>query len=74
MLNDRTKSTFLIVNMVMISLIVPQTAFAYIDPGTGSYVLQVLIGVAFGAWFSIKVFGAKIKAFLNRIFSKDPKK
>ena len=74
MFNDRTKNTGVIVKMVMISVIVPQTAFAYIDPGTGSYVLQVLIGVAFGAWFSIKVFGEKIKAFLNKIFSKDSKK
>lgn len=74
MFNNQDKNSGLIVKMVMILLIVPQTAFAYIDPGTGSYVLQVLIGVAFGAWFSIKVFGGKIKAFLSRMFSKDSKK
>lgn len=74
MLNDQRKNSGVIAKTVLISLIVPQTAFAYIDPGTGSYVLQVLIGVAFGAWFSIKVFGARVKAFLNKIFSKDSKK
>jgi hypothetical protein len=73
MFSDRGKDIGVIFKMTMVLLVVPQTAFAYIDPGTGSYVLQVLIGVAFGAWFSIKVFGAKIKAFLHKIFSKDSK-
>jgi len=59
---------------ILISLVIPHSAQAYIDPGTGSYVLQVLIGVAFGAWFSLKVFGGKIKAFLRNMFSKDDKK
>jgi hypothetical protein len=63
-----------IANIFWVTLMIPQTAAAYIDPGTGSYVLQVLIGVAFGAWFSIKVFGKRVKAFLTKLFSKDSEK
>jgi membrane glycosyltransferase len=44
-------------------------AAAYIDPGTGSYVLQVAIAVLFGLAFSIKVFWKKITAFLRRTFA-----
>jgi hypothetical protein len=43
-------------------------AAAYIDPGTGSYVLQIAIAFAVGLAFSIKVFWKKIAAFLRKTF------
>ena len=46
-------------------------AYAYLDPGTGSYLIQVLLGIGLGAAFSVKVFWGKIKAFFNRCFRKD---
>lgn len=42
------------------------TAFGYIDPGTGSYILQVAIAFLVGLAFSIKVFWKRISAFLRR--------
>ena len=44
-------------------------ADAYIDPGTGSYVLQVAIAAAVAVAFSIKVFWKKIVAFFRRTFA-----
>ena len=44
-------------------------ATAYIDPGTGSYVLQVAIAAAVAVAFSIKVFWKKIVAVLRRTFT-----
>lgn len=47
----------------------PPSAHAYIDPGTGSYVLQIVIaGIAAGA-FAIKMFWRRIRALFssNRI-------
>ena len=42
-------------------------AFAYIDPGTGSMILQSLIGVLVGAGIILKVYWTKIKiAILDR--------
>ena len=47
-----------------------QPAFAYIDPGTGSFILS-LIGAFFVAmWLYIKVFWYKIKSFLGLSKSK----
>ena len=43
-------------------------AAAYIDPGTGSYVLQVAIAFLIGLAFSIKVFWKKISAFFRKTF------
>lgn len=42
------------------------SAAAYIDPGTGSYVLQIAIAFLVGLAFSIKVFWKRIVAFLKR--------
>jgi hypothetical protein len=49
----------------------PPFAYAYLDPGTGSYVFQLLIAGAVGLGFLIKVYWNKIKLFLSRPFSKD---
>lgn len=46
-----------------------KTAAGYIDPGTGSYVLQIAIAFLVGLAFSVKVFWKKISAFLRKIFS-----
>jgi len=47
-----------------------QNIHAYIDPGTGSLILQVIIASLFGALFLIKVFWRKVKAFFSNLFSK----
>lgn len=38
---------------------------AYIDPGTGSVIIQALIGVAVGAGVLIKTYWSKIKALFG---------
>jgi len=53
-----------------IALIFPINACAYIDLGTGSYFLQILLGFVFGLIFSIKLFWNKIALFLNSKFKK----
>ena len=50
-----------------------QHALAYIDPGTGSYMIQILIAFLIGALFTIKGFWRKIIAFAGKLFSKKSK-
>ncbi len=38
----------------------PRLAHAYLDPGSGSYAVQVVIGVLFGATYTLKSFGGRI--------------
>ena len=45
--------------------------YAYLDPGTGSYIFQLLIAGIVGLAFVIKVYWNKIKAFMVGLFSKD---
>lgn len=38
---------------------------AYLDPGTGSLILQLLLGGVAGAWVILKLFGQRIKALFG---------
>lgn len=52
-------------------LFFPQNAYAYLDPGTGSYILQMLIAAIVGGLFVIKIYFHKIKAFFKGVFFKE---
>lgn len=54
-------------------LMFPQKAYAYLDPGTGSYILQLILGVLLGAFFAVKIFWKNIKASFSNLFSKRQK-
>lgn len=45
-------------------------AFAYIDPGTGSLILQVAIATIMGALFTIKLYWYKFKYMVLKFFGK----
>ena len=54
--------------------ILTTNAHAYLDPGTGSIILQAIVG-AFAAFFtSIYIFWNKVKNFYKKIFNKNKKK
>ena len=38
----------------------------YLDPGTGSLLIQLAIGALVGGWFVIKNYWIRIKAFFNK--------
>ena len=66
-----TKSMFFILGMLY--LIFPQTIYAYLDPGTGSYVLQIILAAIVGIAFTFKIYWAKVKTFFATLFSKNSK-
>lgn len=41
-------------------------AHAYLDPGTGSVILQAVIAAAVGALFAVKIWWTRIKQFFRR--------
>jgi hypothetical protein len=46
--------------LALMVCIIPATAFAYIDPGTGSFVIQGIIAAIVGAGVAIKMFWHRI--------------
>ena len=65
--------TYIISMSVLILALASQNAYSYIDPGTGSYLFQILIATLIGAFFSIKIFGKKITTFIKDLFTKNDK-
>ena len=39
---------------------VPKDVYAYLDPGSGSYILQILVAAFLGASFTLKLYWKKI--------------
>jgi hypothetical protein len=46
------------------------TILAYLDPGSGSYLIQILIAALLGGGFAIKAFWKQISAFFIKISGK----
>ncbi len=44
---------------------------AYLDPGSGSFILQLLIAALLGAAFLLKTYWGRVKLFFRRLFKKD---
>jgi hypothetical protein len=54
----------------LLLLLMSSRAYSYIDPGTGSYVFQLLIAGLLGAVFASKSLWRNAKAFLTGRFGK----
>ena len=51
---------------VLILFLTTESAFAYLDPGTGSIILQAIIGGLAACAYTIKMYWVKIKSFFYR--------
>ena len=60
--------------MKCLYLIFPQAFYAYIDLGSGSYILQLIVGILFGGLLAVKIFWNSIKTFFGNLFSKRGKR
>jgi cytochrome b len=61
-----SRFTLFVLAVLSFWLIVVPVANAYVDPGTGSYIFQVVIGVFLGAAVAVKVFWRRIWGFITR--------
>ena len=51
----------------VIILIPTAQAYAYLDPGTGSFLLQILVAGLLGILFAVRVFRDRIVIFFRRL-------
>ena len=60
----------LILNIIAIFLVVTN-AYAYLDPGTGSFILQAIIGFLAALSAGFLYYWTKVKNFFLKIFKKN---
>ena len=53
----------------LLFLVIPSRASAYLDPGTGSYLMQIGLAIVLGALFAVKLLWKKIKGFINDLIA-----
>lgn len=61
------KTTF---GLAIVCALSAQPAHAYLDPGNGSFLFQILIGAVLAASYSAKLYAARIKVFLSSLFTR----
>ena len=44
---------------------------AYLDPGSGSFLLQILLAALLGGLFVLRSYWGKLKSFITNLFSKE---
>jgi len=62
--------TMVLVGLVTCVFLFPASAHAYLDPGTGSYIFQLVLAGIVGALFSITLFWRRIKLFFKNLSAK----
>ena len=51
-------------------VIFPNHPYAYLDPGTGSIILQAIIGFLAASVTAISIYWSKFKSLISKIFNK----
>ena len=64
----KNRETVLIAVLLLSAL--STNAHAYLDPGSGSFIFQVMIGALLGALVTIKIYWQRLKSYFSRLFSK----
>lgn len=65
-MSPRTRRVSLAALILYLCLFTAPPGFAYMDPGSGSYLFQLLIAFFLGAGLAMKAFWGRIKAFFRR--------
>lgn len=69
-MNTNLKTSYLALILLALLFLPARNSHAYLDPGSGSYMLQLIIAGIAGFLFSIKMFWRHIKNFFISFFYK----
>ena len=67
------KNNKLLVLSVAYLLSSVSSAQAYLDPGTGSIILQAILGFVAATTATVSIYWSKFKSIVNKIFKKEKK-
>ena len=60
--------------LISFLVLIPKLAYAYIDPASGSMVIQALLAVLAAISVSVGIFWQRIRSFITRLLSRDKSK
>jgi len=60
--------------IILLFIFVPSPIYAYMDPGTWSYIFSIIVALFAGMMFYIRIIVEKIKLFFGKLFNINKKK
>ena len=66
-------NTALLAFFVVTDFVMPDTASAYLDPGSGSFIIQMLIASVAGITFALRAYIARFMYFIKYTILRRPK-
>ena len=51
-------------------LLINSNAYAYLDPGTGSIIIQALLGILAAGVTTVSIYWTKFKSIISKLFNK----
>tara|TARA_B110000438_G_C15785584_1_gene638299 strand:- start:282 stop:491 length:210 start_codon:yes stop_codon:yes gene_type:complete len=60
--------------VILLYLLISKEAFAYLDPGTGSFILQSIIGGLAAAGAFISIYWSKLKDIFKKLLNSSKRK
>ncbi len=60
-----------LVVIIVGAFLLPLNAFAYLDAGSGSIILQALVGGTLAGIFLLKSYWTRLKQFIGKLFGAD---
>ena len=52
--------------ILVLFLLFPKSAYAYLDPGTGSYIIQIIMATFLGGGLLLRTYWDKIKSVIAK--------
>ena len=69
-MSSANKLIIIVLTIIYVYILFVDDAYAYLDPGTGSYMLQMLLAALLSMLFFVKAFWSNVKLFFKRFFIK----
>ncbi len=60
----------ILITCLALPIVAPSAAHAYLDPGSGSYILQILVAGLVAASFVVRAFWTNLKGFVAHVFGR----
>lgn len=60
----------LLIAFILVAIVFPRPAWAYLDPGAGSYLLQIAIGLFLGGLWGLKMGWRRFRDAVSNRFAR----
>jgi hypothetical protein len=68
-MNLRQSAKMLFLAFGLLAIVLPMQVDAYLDPGSGSYFFQILLGLLLTVTMSLRIFWGRLLVFVKGVFS-----